>query len=149
MQEPNSFTSEPDGIVSATSARTDSTQASPTVGKKRKVSVELFPRRYKYRRERTSALHSEAWLFRNRWASQSFIRRIPTVQRNTHSRSKMPKCPNCQKEVYFGKICSLHFNFPLLVCFLHAGMHFLVLKTSASSARMRKQETETDKLTSA
>lgn len=75
-----------------------------------KKTEKLFPRCYKYWTNRTSALHSEAWSSRaDRWSSQYSCRRTgyllcflpPHIY--TYSCNKMPKCPKCQKEVYFGK----------------------------------------------
>lgn len=109
--------------------------------KKEKVWVELFPRCYKYRRERTSALQSEAWsVSANRWASRyscshtsstGYLRVYSPVDQHTHSRNNMPKCPKCQKEVYFGKISPLSIHFPagsfVLIC-----MHFFFMHENIS-----------------
>lgn len=67
----------------------------------------------------------------------ALIHRIPAVfslrWTYTYSCNKMPKCPKCNKEVYFGKICFLYFNFPsvtfVFTCRLYrvsVWEHFLV-----------------------
>lgn len=101
------FGSSCDVLCTYTSLQHNVVEASPTAGKK---TVELFPLRYKCSTEHGNICTLEqAWSVRaNRWAGDScrkLYQDFALSSRLSHTAAtKMPKCPKCEKEVYFGKI---------------------------------------------
>lgn len=75
-----------------------------------KKTVELFPLRYKCSTERGNICTlGQAWSVRaNRWAGDSCRKLYQDFALSSRlsltAATKMPKCPKCEKEVYFGKI---------------------------------------------
>lgn len=108
--------------------------------KKEKVWVELFPRCYKYRRERTSALQSEAWsVSANRWASRyscshtsstGYLRVYSPVDQHTHTAATTCQSAQSARRKFTSvRFLLFLFIFLLVVLFLYACISCSCMRT--------------------